>query len=92
MLSFSWDSNKNKINKKKHRVSFEEAESCFYDPMHILINDPDHSESEERMILLGVSSKSNLLIVVHAEVNEGEIRIISARKANRKERKNYEEV
>lgn len=92
MISFFWDSNKNKINKKKHRVSFEEAESCFYDPMHILINDPDHSESEERMILLGVSSKSNLLIVIHAEVNEDEIRIISARKANRKERKNYEEV
>ena len=92
MLSFSWNPNKNKTNLKKHKVSFEETESCFYDPMHILIDDPDHSDGEERMILLGMSSKSRLLVVVHAEVLDDEIRIISARKADRSERKNYEEV
>jgi len=92
MLSFSWDSKKNKSNKRKHKVSFEEAESCFFDPMHILISDPDHSQDEERMVLLGMSSNSRLLIVVHAEVVEDEIRIISARKADKKERKSYEEV
>ena len=91
MLSFSWDSKKNKSNKRKHKVSFEEAESCFFDPMHILISDPDHSQDEERMVLLGMSSNSRLLIVVHAEVVEDEIRIISARKADKKERKSYEE-
>jgi uncharacterized DUF497 family protein len=92
MLIFTWDSKKNKTNKSKHKVTFEDAESCFFDPMHILINDPDHSQDEERMVLLGMSSKSRLLIVVHAEIVEDEIRIISARKADKKERKSYEEV
>lgn len=92
MLVFSWDPKKDKSNQKKHGVSFEEAESCFYDPMHILIDDPDHSDTEERLILLGMSKNAKLLVVVHAEVIEGEIRIISARKANRSERTNYEEV
>lgn len=92
MLVFSWDPKKDKSNQKKHGVSFEEAESCFYDPMHILIDDPDHSDTEERLVLLGMSKNAKLLVVVHAEVIEGEIRIISARKANRSERTNYEEV
>lgn len=73
-------------------VSFEEALSCFYDPLHVLINDPDHSSNEERMELIGLSSKAQLLVVVHAEKTDDEIRLISARKATRKERKQYEEV
>ena len=92
MLSFLWNKKKSKSNAKKHGISFDEAKTCFFDPMHILINDPDHSQDEERMILLGMSSRSRLLIVVHAEVIEDEIRIISARKADKKERKSYEEV
>ena len=92
MVSFCWDQTKNRSNLKKHGVSFEEAQSCFYDPMHILIDDPDHSDEEERMVLIGMSQDSKLLVVVHAEVVENEIRIISARKATRKERKFYEEV
>ena len=92
MLLFSWDPKKDKSNKRKHGVSFEEAQSCFFDPMHILINDQDHSGDEERMVLIGMSSRSKLLVVVHAEVIENEIRIISARKATKKERSTYEEV
>ncbi|MDC0980450.1 BrnT family toxin [Bdellovibrionales bacterium] len=92
MLHFFWDPKKNTSNQKKHKISFEEAQTCFYDPMHILISDPDHSESEERMILLGTSSKSSLLVVVHVDIADGEVRIITARKATKLERNQYEEV
>lgn len=92
MVHFVWDERKNESNKKKHGISFEEALSCFYDPLHVLINDPDHSNNEERMVLIGMSSKDRLLVVVHAEKTEDEVRLISARKATRKERKQYEEV
>ena len=92
MLVFSWDPKKSQSNKKKHGISFEEAQSCFFDPMHILIDDPDHSFEEHRMILIGMSVKSRLLVVVHAEIENDEVRLISARKATRKERKSYEEV
>ena len=92
MLDFRWDPKKSEANKRKHKISFKEAQTCFYDPMHILVDDPDHSEKEERMILLGMSSSANLLVVVHAEIIENEIRIISARKANRREAKQYREV
>jgi uncharacterized protein len=91
-VRFVWDERKNKTNKRKHRISFEEALSCFYDPFHLLMNDPEHSEHEERMVLIGISSNARLLVVVHAEKIENEIRIISARKATKKERKQYEEV
>ena len=92
MLDFTWDPKKSDINFRKHKVSFKEAQTCFFDPMHILIDDPDHSDKEERMILIGVSSRARLLVVVHAEIIENEIRIISARKANRRETKQYREV
>jgi uncharacterized DUF497 family protein len=92
MLSFVWDPAKAKTNQKKHGVSFADAESCFYDPMHILINDPDSSVDEERLILIGMSSKSQVLVVVHLDVARDKIRIISARKATKAERKQYEEV
>ena len=81
-----------KQNHKKHRVTFEEAMSCFYDPMHILIDDPDSATDEDRLILIGASSKSRVLVIVHLDVAGDKIRIISARKATKTERKQYEEV
>ena len=89
-LSFEWDENKNEINKVKHNVSFEEAQSAFYDDSALLITDPDHSEEEERYILLGYSNKAKLLVVCHCyRHSESVIRIISARKATKKETEQY---
>ena len=65
---------------------------CFYDPMHILIDDPDSAADEDRLILIGASSKSQILVVVHVDIAGDKIRIISARKATKAERKQYEEV
>ncbi|WP_250656280.1 BrnT family toxin [Alkalimarinus coralli] len=89
-LNFEWDANKNASNIKKHGVSFDEAKTVFTDEYARLINDPDHSEDEDRFILLGASIDSKLLVVCHC-VREGEsIRIISARKADKQEHKVYE--
>ncbi|MBO4931176.1 MAG: BrnT family toxin [Clostridia bacterium] len=89
-LKFEWDENKNTINKAKHKVSFEEAQSVFYDPDALLIADPDHSIYEERFIILGVSEKSNLLVVCHCyRQSETVIRIISARPATKRESNQY---
>jgi len=90
-LHFEWDENKAISNQEKHGISFEEAKSVFADSLGRLISDPDHSEDEERFILLGVSSRLRLLIVCHCERDANSIRIISARKADRFERKKYEE-
>jgi len=90
-LHFEWDENKAISNQEKHGVSFEEAKSVFADSLARLIPDPDHSDDEERFILMGLSSQLRLLIVCHCERNENSIRIISARKADRFERKKYEE-
>jgi len=90
-LHFEWDENKAISNQEKHGISFEEAKSVFADSLGRLISDPDHSEDEERFILLGVSSRLRLLIVCHCERGANSIRIISARKADRFERKKYEE-
>ena len=92
MLKFEWDSAKSRANLKKHGISFDEATTCFYDPMHVLIDDPDSSDNEERLILIGTSNRSKLLVVVHLDVKRDQIRIISARIASKKERKQYEEV
>ena len=89
-LAFEWDENKNKINQKKHGVSFEEAKSVFLDDLARLIPDPDHSIGEERFILMGLSKKYRLLTVCHCERNGNTIRIISARKADKFETKQYE--
>lgn len=89
-LKFEWDENKNISNQKKHGVSFEEAKTVFSDELGRLIPDPDHSEGEERFILMGVSSLQNLLTVCHCERDSNTIRIISARKADKFERKQYE--
>ena len=89
-LNFEWDNNKNEINKKKHKVSFEEAKTVFYDEEALVISDPDHSDEEERFIILGESNQANLLVVCHCyRVSETVIRIISARKATKNETRQY---
>jgi uncharacterized DUF497 family protein len=89
-IVFEWDENKNTVNKKKHRVSFEEAQTVFIDENAMLINDPDHSQSEDRFILLGMSARLHTLVVCHCYRKGDEIiRIISARKANCLEQKTY---
>ena len=89
MLIFEWDPQKAKSNLKKHGVSFEEASTAFQDTLSLAIDDPLHSIDEERVVLIGMSNKNRLLVVVHTERGDN-IRIISARKATKEERKNYE--
>ncbi len=92
-MKFEWDAAKNEINIKKHGIAFEEAQTAFYDEAALLIPDPDHSETEERFILLGFSQHARLLIVCHCyKANETVIRIISARKATRTESAQYHEM
>jgi uncharacterized DUF497 family protein len=92
-MDFTWDPKKAKANLKKHKVSFEEAVTTFYDPLAKVGHDPDHSNQEDRYILIGHSQKSNLLFVVHAHrYNTETIRIISARKATKKEIKDFQEL
>ena len=87
------DENKNTINKKKHGISFEEAETAFYDDEAVVIPDSEHSQDEERFILLGFSAMARLLTVCHCFRGEDDIiRIISARKATRIETKQYTEM
>jgi len=89
-MFFTWDEAKNKKNKNKHGVSFEEAQSVFFDECAKLITDPDHSQEEDHFILMGMSEKLKLLVVVHVYREDDEvIRIISARKAKPRESKNY---
>ena len=90
MLLFEWDPNKGKENLEIHGVSFEEAGTAFRDTLSLAIYDPLHSEEEDRFVLLGNSYKDRLLVVVHT-VRDDNIRLISARKASKKERKQYEE-
>lgn len=90
MYIFDWDENKNQINQKKHGINFEEASSVFYDEKAILFDDPEHSEWEERFILLGMSNAANVCIVCHCyRESDTVIRIISARKATKKEAERY---
>ncbi len=89
-LIFEWDNEKNRINQKKHSISFEEAESVFYDDNAIQFWDEDHSDTEDRFLLLGRSSKMRILLIVHCyREQESVIRIISARKATKNESKHY---
>ncbi len=90
-LEFIWDDNKNISNQKKHGISFEEAKSVFFDELARLLPDPEHSKGEERFILMGISKQFRILTVCHCEIDLDTVRIISARKANKKERKQYEE-
>ncbi|MFK5938746.1 MAG: BrnT family toxin [Sulfurimonas sp.] len=92
-IQFDWDNNKAKSNLAKHKISFEEAQSVFDDDNARLIFDPDHSEDEDRFILLGLSCSLKVLVVVHCyKDEENVIRLISARKATLSEEKNYKEM
>ena len=89
-IRFEWDENKNHANVRKHKISFEEAKTVFYDENARLLSDPDHSNDEERFILLGMSHNAKILVVVHAYKEQDEIiRIISARKATKTEYNYY---
>jgi uncharacterized protein len=89
-LRFEWDPRKAAANQRKHGVSFEEARSVFLDEEALLIADPEHSELEDRFILLGLSAEWRLLVVVRAHREPDEvIRLISARKADRQEQLTY---
>lgn len=90
MIQFEWDEIKNKSNRKKHGVWFEEAQQVFDDPEAIRYFDSGHSIDEDRFIMVGHSGAGRLLIVVHCEKGEDYIRIISARKATSREAKIYE--
>ena len=93
MIRFEWDPRKASLNRSRHGVSFEEAQTVFSDQEALLIADPDHSEEEDRFVLLGLSSVLRILVVCHCyRVDSDEeqvIRIISARKAGRGERAQY---
>ena len=87
---FEWSARKASENKRKHGISFQEAKSAFLDENARVIADPEHSDDEERFILLGLSVQLRLLVVVHCyRESDGVIRIISARKADRSERQQY---
>ena len=91
MIEFDWDPKKALANQKKHGVSFEEAQSVFYDDFARQFYDPESSESEDRFLMLGMSNQARVLLVCHCERSHGDvIRIISARKATRDERTYYE--
>jgi len=87
-LEFSWDSDKAAANAEKHGVTFEEATTAFGDPLSITVHDPEHSEDETRFVLVGQSFTGKLRVVVHSERESG-IRVISAREATRRERRDY---
>ena len=88
---FEWDPRKDAENRRKHRVSFEEAKTVFADDYARLLDDPDHSAAEERFILIGLSAAFRVLVVVHTYRRADDIiRIISARKATRLERGQYD--
>jgi len=89
-LRFAWDKRQNRANIKKHKVSFEEAETVFKDENAIQYFDPDHSDDEDRFILLGVSTRRRVLVVCHCfRESELVVRIISARRADRSEGRAY---
>ena len=89
-IRFVWDDSKASLNRRKHGISFEEAQTVFYDENAIEYFDPEHSEDEDRFIMLGFSFKLRMLVVCYCyRENDTVIRIISARKATNKERLNY---
>ena len=89
-LNFQWDENKARTNLAKHGVGFEEAATVFGDPLSLTIPDPAHSQNEDRFVILGTSHNGKSLVVVPTERGDS-IRLISARRASRQERKNFEE-
>jgi hypothetical protein len=89
-VNFEWDNDKAQRNLRKHGVSFDEASIAFGDPFSVTIDDPDHSIDEQRLLLLGQTLNGKLLVIAHLDDGET-IRIISARMAERHERRQYEE-
>jgi uncharacterized DUF497 family protein len=88
---FEWDHRKDAENQRKHGITFEEARTVFADEYALLLDDPDHSGAEERFILLGLSAAVRMLVVVHTyRAPDDTIRIISARKASKPERRQYD--
>jgi uncharacterized DUF497 family protein len=91
-VCFVWDDNKATSNRRKHGIAFEEAKTAFFDDYARVIQDPDHSAHEERFILLGMSGELRLLVVCHCyRENDGQVRIISARRATKREQQQYRE-
>lgn len=88
-MDFEWDPEKAALNRRKHRVSFEEAVTVFYDPLSATFDDAEHSTGEQRLITIGFSSQGRLLVVSHTERGDA-LRIISARRATAHERKRHE--
>lgn len=89
-MEFEWNLDKAKLNLEKHGISFQEAATMFSDPLSVTFPDPEHSVGENRYVIIGVSRFGQLLVVAHTDRGET-IRVISARKATRQERKFYEE-
>jgi uncharacterized protein len=90
MVDFEWDPGKARQNRRKHRVSFQEAATVFGDPLAVTYPEPDHSLSEQRFITVGMSNAGRVLIVAHVDRHEN-IRVISARKTTQRGRKHHEE-
>lgn len=89
-INFEWDVSKASANKRKHGISFDEAKTVFYDEHAVVIHDPEHSDDEERFVILGLSAASHMLVVIHCYRKKDKvIRIISARKATKQESKQY---
>lgn len=88
-MRFTWDPAKERSNKRKHGVGFQEATTVFGDPLAVTVSDPDHSTGEERLLTIGLSAIGKLTVVCHIEQGDT-IRIISARRATAHERKDYE--
>ena len=89
-MTYEWDAEKAKVNRRKHRISFEDAATVFLDPLALTFPDPDHSSGEEREITIGRTTRQQIVFVSHRP-RGGRVRIISARKITRGERKQYEE-
>jgi uncharacterized protein len=90
-LRFEWDKRKAETNQRKHGISFDEAQSVFSDDLSIIVSDPDHSNEEDRAIIIGRSRKGHTLVVCYVERNDA-IRLISARRATRSEMEKYEQT
>ena len=91
-LRFSWDPRKAASNARKHGVSLQEGATAFADPLSLTVPDPDHSRAEARFLLIGLSDRHRLLVVTHVERDDDLVRLISARLATRRERRQYEEA
>jgi uncharacterized DUF497 family protein len=90
-IGFEWDEKKSRSNARKHRISFAEAVTVFDDPIALTLDDPDHSRGERRFVIIGYSNRGRMLVVCHCDRSD-RIRLISARAADRRERRYYEQA